>query len=64
MCLQGFPQNHIRDSMCPIIIRGSRAGAVQVLKKGFQRLQMCDKQCSGRETDSLRFTPNPRNDVI
>lgn len=33
-------------------------------KKGFQRLQMCDKQCSGRKTDSLRFTPNPRNDVI
>lgn len=32
MCLQGFPQNYIRDSMCPIIIRGSRPGAVQVLK--------------------------------
>ncbi|KAF3854816.1 hypothetical protein F7725_022871 [Dissostichus mawsoni] len=42
MFWQGFPHTHTRDSMCPIIRRrGSRSGAVQGLKTGFQRLQMC-----------------------
>lgn len=58
MCLQGFPHNHTRDSMCPIIIRriGSRQGAVQVLNTGFQRLQMFDEQRRQRRGNRTRFT--------
>ena len=56
MCLQGFPHNHIWDSMCPIKRRGSQPGAVQVLKKGFQQLQMCDERRRQRRESGVQFT--------
>lgn len=60
LCSQGFPPySHIRDSMCPMIRRrGSRPGAVQVLKPGFQRLQMCDERRRRRGGDRVKMCKN------
>lgn len=61
MCLQGFPHNHTRDSMCPMIKgeeekRLTTRGAVQVLKNWDSS---CSSRCvttSSAVNASYRFT--------